>query len=180
MAVVQFDWAGNSDPDGEVSTDQAGYFTYRPDFGSYGAKTVHARVKQWSAAYQHYLIGPWQQLALEWSPEQPVAVTNLQRVAPESNTTPGASQLVTLSGNSGPLLKIEYDTTGDNTPEGSSFSDEEGGFQFNVPGLAAGERTVRVSAARYDSLSSQYVMAVGYWRLTCRRLCCRASAICIW
>lgn len=162
-AIVQFDLTGDEQPDAEVTTNQAGDFTYRPSFSSYGAKAVKARVKEWSAAYHQYLIGPWQTFSFEFVADQPTAVTNLHQVTASDNTAPvnSISSVVTIGGTSGPQLKIEFDTTGDETPEGSTFSDEFGNFQFEARGLASGEQTVRVRAARYDGLSDQFV--AGPW-----------------
>lgn len=157
-AKVQFDHNGDGTPEATVAVVKDGRFTYIPDGLPYNQPvTLRARVLEYSASYDAYLIASsWQTIlfTLRSDPPPPIAEIVLVNDTGTSDSDK-ITRDPTLAGrlpedSDRANVQIDfYPATGE-TPLGTTFTDADGYFAWTPTGIAAGSVTLRARSARWD------------------------------
>ncbi|MBI2479168.1 MAG: hypothetical protein HYV60_11205, partial [Planctomycetia bacterium] len=138
-----------------------------------GAVTVAVQAVVWDDLEHDFLLSGWQSISFTYQarPDDPPQINSLALTNdtgdPTDNTTiePNVVGVAVRSDNSGDALLIQYDLTGDDTPEGTiSTTDETGQFTINLKAhqIAEGSVIVRARAGDWDAASGEYLY--GNWQ----------------
>lgn len=155
---VEFDIDGDTVVDGTALTDEEGRFLFTPTLLDYGAVTVTARVRQWDAAQDQWLIGAWSSLSFTYESQTNDAPRVVAIGLVNDNGTLDDDGVTTDSLLTGAVtneaavegLVVEFDHNGDGTPEGSAVVDRFAQFQYQPEDLAYGSVTIQARAVESD------------------------------
>ena len=163
--AVQYRVSGAGTNLGTVLTDDNGDFSFVPTGLATGAVTIQARALEWNESLGEYLVGDWQDLALDYQPAATTAAALVDlEVANPAATVSGVTYATdpTVTGHvkvldSGSLagVTVQISTSDTGSPEQSTTTDAQGAFSFSMAGLDYGSQTLYVRTIRYDANSGE-------------------------
>jgi hypothetical protein len=166
--TVEFDHDGDGAADGQIVTDGQGQFSYRPRGLGYGEHTIRARVAEWDTDYAAYRYGPWSTYTFVCEPGAGPEIGVLSLAHDDgSSSTDGQTTDATLVGELHAAatersnVVIEFDHDGDDSADGTTLTDENGGFTYLPQHLPRGAFTVRARALGWNPVAQETL--AGAW-----------------
>ncbi len=157
---VEFDLNGDGEVNDTVDTDNGGNFTFDPFGLSDGPVTIEARGVVWDSVEQEFVTGAWTTisftLAAPAGPSLTLSLANATSSSPTgwSTSDPTLEGSISWSDNQDQLIEFEFN--GDNTVDGTTYTNGNGSFTYQPIGLNPGQVVVLARAAGWDNTLNQY------------------------
>ncbi|QDU95795.1 Calx-beta domain-containing protein [Lignipirellula cremea] len=167
FAVVEFDFDSDGSADDTIVVRSGEAFEYNPAGWGLGEHSVQARLREWSSNYSAELVGAWEGFSFTKNLLPPEIGDFAPRdVDPENPNGGIASTVVAGSlaeGTSKPGgVEVEFDFDNDGVTDATTWTDEDGRFEYN-PGVLPGGGVVVQVRTRVEeqglSFESEWVMA---------------------